>query len=248
MELIDRFIVLKLLGEEQAGIYSFGYRIALIYNLFILSFKSAWIPHYFHLKEIDEIEKSKHLSRVLTKLVFISSIIILSIQIGTKILFDISFNSFQFFDPSYKSSEEFIFYVMTGYFFSLMMAFYSIAPYKFNKTIHFLIADLLAMISNLILNLILVRQLGIKGAAIATMISFMIGAIYLSIYHHSRIKLEYETKKLFLILIITFLAFLSLEMFDNIFTSISLVCVLVILGIKLKLINKNYRNVFSFDS
>lgn len=248
VELIDRFIVLKLLGEEQAGIYSFGYRIALIYNLFILSFKSAWIPHYFHLKEIDEIEKSKHLSRVLTKLVFISSIIILSIQIGTKILFDISFNSFQFFDPSYKSSEEFIFYVMTGYFFSLMMAFYSIAPYKFNKTIHFLIADLLAMISNLILNLILVRQLGIKGAAIATMISFMIGAIYLSIYHHSRIKLEYETKKLFLILIITFLAFLSLEMFDNIFTSISLVCVLVILGIKLKLINKNYRNVFSFDS
>ncbi|MFN4111184.1 MAG: lipopolysaccharide biosynthesis protein, partial [Ignavibacteria bacterium] len=89
VELIDRFIVLKILGEEQAGVYSFGYRIALIYNLFILSFKSAWIPHYFNLKKINTEKKAEHLGRVFTKLIFLSSIAILTILILTEIFFSV---------------------------------------------------------------------------------------------------------------------------------------------------------------
>lgn len=248
VELIDRIIVLKILGEEQAGIYSFGYRIALIYNLFILSFKSAWIPHYFQLKDIDEIEKSRHLGRVFTKLVFVSAMIILAIQFMIKILFEIGSNSFQIFDKSYEASQEFIVYIMLGYFFSLLMAFYSIAPYKFEKTIHFLFADLFAMLTNLILNFLLIEALGVIGAAIATMLAFMIGAIYLSIYNHQKIMIRYEYSKLILILIISIFAFLTLELFNNVLTFCSSIFALIVLGIRFNVISKNLKNVFTINS
>lgn len=243
VELIDRFIVLKLLGEEQAGIYSFGYRIALIYNLFILSFKSAWIPHYFQLKGIDEEEKSKHIGRVFTKLVYLSAVLILTIQIIIKILFSTDFISFQIFNPAYKSSQSFIIYVMLGYFFSLMMAFYSIAPYKFNKTNHFLIADLLAMITNLVFNFLLIPEFGLIGAALATMFAFMIGALYLFLFSNQKIKVEYQSSLLVPIIMISGLAIFGMEIYEGFIIPFLSLLFLVMIGFYKKLLSRNFFKI-----
>jgi len=246
VELIDRFIVLKFLGEEQAGVYSFGYRIALIYNLFILSFKSAWIPHYFNLKEIDSEKKAEHLGRVFTKLIFLSSIAILTILILTEIFFSVKINSFRFFNPVYQPSREFIIYVMLGYFFSLIMAFYSIAPFEFNKTIHFFFADLIALMINLVLNFTLIPVIGVKGAAIATMIAFFSGAVYLSIYQHRKVKIRYELTKLLVILVISILAYIFISFYFNVFTALSLIASLIIIGIRLNMAGKNLNEILKF--
>lgn len=243
VELIDRFIVLKLLGEEQAGIYSFGYRIALIYNLFILSFKSAWIPHYFQLKGIDEEEKSKHIGRVFTKLVYLSAVLILTIQIIIKILFSTDFISFQIFNPAYKSSQSFIIYVMLGYFFNLMMAFYSIAPYKFNKTNHFLIADLLAMITNLVFNFLLIPEFGLIGAALATMFAFMIGALYLFLFSNQKIKVEYQSSLLVPIIMISGLAIFGMEIYEGFIIPFLSLLFLVMIGFYKKLLSRNFFKI-----
>lgn len=243
VELIDRFIVLKLLGEEQAGIYSFGYRIALIYNLFILSFKSAWIPHYFQLKGIDEEEKSKHIGRVFTKLVYLSAVLILTIQIIIKILFSTDFISFQIFNSAYKSSQSFIIYVMLGYFFSLMMAFYSIAPYKFNKTNHFLIADLLAMITNLVFNFLLIPEFGLIGAALATMFAFMIGALYLFLFSNQKIKVEYQSSLLVPIIMISGLAIFGMEIYEGLIIPFLSLSFLVMIGFYKKLLSRNFFKI-----
>lgn len=246
VELIDRFIVLKFLGEEQAGVYSFGYRIALIYNLFILSFKSAWIPHYFNLKEIDSEKKAEHLGRVFTKLIFLSSIAILTILILTEIIFSVKINSFRFFNPAYQPSREFIIYVMLGYFFSLIMAFYSIAPFEFNRTIHFFLADLIALIINLVLNFTLIPVIGVKGAAIAIMIAFFSGAVYLSIYQHRKVKIRYELTKLLVILVISILAYIFISFYFNVFTALSLIASLIIIGIRLNMAGKNLNEILKF--
>ncbi|MCX8057184.1 MAG: oligosaccharide flippase family protein [Ignavibacteria bacterium] len=246
VELIDRFIVLKMLGETQAGIYSFGYRIALIYNLFVLSFKSAWIPHYFNLKIEDEKESSKHLGRVLTKLVFVSAVIILSVQISVEIFFDKKIFSLQLFDVAYSDGKDFIIYVMIGYFFSLMIAYYSIAPYKFNKTIHFLIADLVAMILNLLFNFLLIPEIGVKGAAISTMLAFFAGAFYLMIYNLNKIKIEYEYGKIALILFLFLLCFVFLMEFENILLALIVLTCVLVMGIKFNFVNKDFRSILKF--
>lgn len=243
VELIDRLLVLKFLGEIQAGIYSFGYRLALIFNLFVLSFKTAWIPHYFNLKNQTDEEKSIHLGKVFTKLIFISSILILCIQMVIYFLFQIEIDSFRFFDKSYYETTGFIIYVMIGYFFSLLMGFYSIAPYKSNKTIHFLISDLIAVILNLALNFILIPKIGIKGAALSTMLAFGGGCVYLLYYSRKIIKVKYELGKIILIFFLISMAYLSFEVFKNIYSFISIICVLLVVGIKLGLIGENFKNL-----
>jgi O-antigen/teichoic acid export membrane protein len=246
VELIDRILVLKILGEEQAGIYSFGYRLALIYNLFILSFKSAWIPHYFNLK-ISEEEISIHLGKVFSKLVFFSSLIILGVQIAVKLLFEVNFNSFQIFERAYISSNDIIFYVMIGYFFNLLMAFYSIAPYKLNKTIHFLVADSMAMITNLAFNFILIEKIGVIGAAVATLLAFLVGALYLFVYGFNKVKVRYEYQNLILIIALFILSEISILVYENIFSTIAMVCVLIVMGIRLKFFGRDWKSLLNFQ-
>ncbi len=245
VELIDRFIVLKYLGEEQAGIYSFGYRIALIYNLFILSFKTAWIPHYFSLKVTEE-EEAKHLGRVLTKIFLISSILILTIQILVELLFNLELKSFQLFDKSYSEASDIIIFVMIGYFFSMIMSFYSIAPYKFNRTIHFLNADLITLALNLILNFSLIPTLGIKGAALATMFAFLGGALYLIFYSSKKIKVSYELKLILLVIVLSIATYLSIKIFNNYLFALIFLAVLVVIGYKFNLVRNNLREVIKF--
>lgn len=245
VELIDRFIVLKFLGEEQAGIYSFGYRIALIYNLFILSFKSAWIPHYFNLK-VSEEEEAKHLGRILTKLIFISSIIILTIQFLIELLFNLDLKSFQFFDKSYSESSGIIIFVMIGYFFNMIMGFYSIAPYKFNKTIHFLSADLITLAFNLILNFTLIPILGIKGAAIATMFAFLSGAFYLIFYASKRIRISYEFNLILLVIVLSIVTYISLKISNNYPIALIFLALLVVIGYKFNLAGKGLKEIIRF--
>ncbi len=242
VELIDRILVLKLLGESEAGIYSFGYRIALVYNLFIISFKSAWIPHFFRL-EIPEEEKSKHAGRVLLRLIFLSMIIINVIIAGVKFLFNFHINSLKIFNQSYSASMDFILYILLGYFFSLLISFYSIAPYSKNKTIHFLWSDFLAMIVNLILNLLLIPRLGITGAAIATMFAFACGFIYLFVYSIRNFSVEYDYWKIILLFIMGSLTYVSSIIFENYFLLILFLILLILLSIRFGIIGKNGRSI-----
>lgn len=243
VELIDRIFVLKILGEREAGIYSFGYRIALIYNLFILSFKTAWIPHYFNLEE--NTDKPAHLGRVILKLIFYSSVIICLISILANEIFDIKFNDWSLFKSEYQESARIVVIILSGYFFSLLMGFYSVVPYKENKTIHFLISDLIAFTINVLLNLILIKIYGIIGAAYATLFAFASGFIYLFVYGNSKIKIELNKVKLILIIILGVISVLSYQFTQNLLIGITFLMVLLIVGNRYGLMGKGF---FKFNS
>jgi O-antigen/teichoic acid export membrane protein len=49
VDVVDRFIINSMLGEEQTGIYSFAYRIALLMNIFVISFRTAFTPYSINL-------------------------------------------------------------------------------------------------------------------------------------------------------------------------------------------------------
>ncbi|NPV12053.1 MAG: oligosaccharide flippase family protein [Ignavibacteria bacterium] len=242
IELIDRLLVFQYLGETKAGIYSFGYRLALIFNLYILSFKSAWIPHYFNLKLIEK-DKADHLGRIFTKLVYSSVLIIFVISYGVNEVFKLKIDTFTIFDLKYKDSTSFIIYLLIGYFFSLLMAFYSIAPFKLNKLYHFLFADLIAMVLNLIFNIYLIPRIGIDGAAIATMISFLAGAFYLFIYNLGKIKINYEYKSLFIILFAGFCGLILYKKIDDIFVGFVILLIMISIGFILKIIKRDWREI-----
>lgn len=238
VELIDRIFVLKILGEREAGIYSFGYRIALIYNLFILSFKTAWIPHYFNLGE--NTDKPAHLGRVILKLIFYSSVIICLITIFANEIFNLILNDWSLFKSEYQESAKIVVIILSGYFFSLLMGFYSVVPYQENKTIHFLFSDLIAFTINVLLNLILIKIYGIIGAAYATLCAFAGGFIYLFIYGNSKIKIELNKIKLILLIILGVISVLSYQITQNLIIGIAFLIILLIVGNRYGLMGKEF--------
>ena len=242
VEVIDRIFIIKILNESSAGIYSFGYRIALIYNLFILSFKTSWIPHFMKLKHLDEIERSKHIGRIFTKLIYISALIILTITLFTEELFELKISNVNVISTQYQGSSEIIFIVMFGYFFSLMMTFFSPAPYLTNKTIHFLISDLISAVTNVGLNFVLIKTYGIKGAAYSTLIAFFFGFVYLSIYSSRVVKVKYEVKKLILMIGISFIIYMIGKIVNDGFTELALIIILILAGFRLKIFGKKILN------
>lgn len=239
VEVIDRIFIIKILDETSAGIYSFGYRLALIYNLFILSFKTSWIPHFMKLKNLDDYERARHIGRIFTKLIYVSALIILTITLFIDEIFELKIFDVDIIASQYKSASEIILVVMLGYFFSLMMTFYSPAPYLTNKTIHFLVSDLIAAITNIILNLILIKSFGIKGAAYSTLVAFFFGAVYLCVYSSKVVKIYYEFRKVIFVILVSVLIYFVGVKIENNFMEILLIVFLILTGIKLKLISKN---------
>jgi O-antigen/teichoic acid export membrane protein len=132
---------------------------------------------------------------------------------------------------------------MLGYFFSLMMTFYSPAPYLTNQTIHFLFADMIAALTNIGLNFILIKTYGIMGAAYSTLIAFFFGSVYLFVYSSRVVKVKYEIKKLILVFLISVIIYLIGKNVNNLFTELTLIVFLILVGLRLNLFGKNFLNV-----
>ena len=215
VDVADRFILNYFLGTSEVGIYSLAYRIAMVMNVFVISFRTAWSPYSLNLFYTNDYKKSY--GGTLSKLVAIGCVILLLLSLFSRYLFEINIGGIILFNPVYKSGIVILPLVLIGYIFSGISTFYSVYPYISNKSYHFLISDLIAFISNIIINILFIPKYGILGAAFATAMGFLLGAAYLFFISRGQIKIDYQTKKLSVI-IISALIFLFLGLnLKNIF-------------------------------
>jgi O-antigen/teichoic acid export membrane protein len=221
----DRFILNILSGKEVVGIYSFSYRIAMIMNIFVVSFTSAWSPHSLNLYYANDYKET--FGKTLNKLVALSCLLLLVVSLFVPYLFDFYLFGFTFFNSSYKAGIIIIPLVMTGYIFNGISSFYSVYPSVSNKTYHILISDLGAFIINVGLNILLIPKLGMLGAAFATLTGFVFAAAYLFVVSKKVIVIDYKTKELMIIILIALIfLFIGLNLSSFI---ISLLLVLIYL-------------------
>ncbi len=196
----DRFILNHFLGISEVGIYGFSYRIAMIMNLFVISFRTAWIPYGLNLFYKNE-DFNTASGKTVSKLLAISFLIFLAVSLFANDLFKIKISDINLFNSAYQSGVVIVPFVLLGYLFNGLVSFYSIYPYTSNKTFHFLISDALAFVVNIFLNLILIPIWGISGAAVATTFAFMIAAVYLFLISRNKIKIVYPIRQLSIILV-----------------------------------------------
>lgn len=244
VDVADRFILNYFLGTSEVGIYSLAYRIAMVMNVFVISFRTAWNPYSLNLFYSSEYKST--FGSTLSKLVAISCIILLTLSLFSRYLFEINLFGITLFNPVYKPGIIILPLVIIGYIFSGISSFYSVYPNISNKSYHFLISDLIAFISNIIVNIILIPKYGIIGAAFATAIGFLFGAMYLFFISRNQIKIDYQTKELSVI-ILSALIFLLIGLnLENIFVNI-----LAVIGYLLSLqyfLKLNLTKIFRLNS
>ncbi|MDR3626371.1 MAG: oligosaccharide flippase family protein [Ignavibacteriaceae bacterium] len=206
----DRFILNYFVGREEVGLYSFAYRIALIMNVLVAAFENAWSP-----RSINQFYKNDYkyyYGKVLTKFIALSCILLLSVSLFAQYLFKIHLFNISLFNPVYSAGIIVIPFVVTGYIFNGISAFYSVYPYVSNKSFHFLIADSIALVSNIAINIILIPRIGIIGAGYATTLAFLFEAGYMFLISRRKIEIIYQSKEL-LIAISAVLLFLITGMY-----------------------------------
>lgn len=227
VDVIDRFFLDYFFDKETVGVYSFAYRIALVMNLFVISFRTAWVP--FSLRVYKTGDYQNDFTNGLEKLVTVSILLTLFVSLFIDDIFNAAEYGFTIFSQEYKTGIIIIPVIMLGYFFNGIASYYSFYPYISGKTTHFLYSDLIAFSVNVFFNLLLIPLYCMMGAAIATLLSFIGGASYLFIISYEKIMIPYRKSKLTIIILSGLLFLLFGLYFSKIIIDAALIFVFILI-------------------
>lgn len=205
IDLIDRFILEYFKGSAEVGIYSASYRIGIVMNLVITGFKVAWTPFFMNLKS-DESNK-EIFSKVFTYFCYGGLIVFLFFSLFADDMVRLNVGGYTLLNEKYWSGLVIVPYILIAYLFSGLYMNLNVASFFSNRIKYLIISSAAGCLSNIVLNFILIPQYSMIGAAIATMLSYMIMFIVLYYFSQKIYKINYEWGSIFKAATITFILF-----------------------------------------
>ena len=190
LDVADRFFLNLYCGNRITGIYSFAYKIALLMNVFVISFRTAWLPRSIALVREDNFRYT--FGNTLTKLISISGIIFIGVILFVKNLFTFKIAGVYLFNPQYADGMIILPYILAAYFLNGVASFYSVYPYLYKSSKYLFMADFAAFAINILLNFILIPAYGMTGAAVATLVGYLAMAGYMTAVSAGNIKFKYN--------------------------------------------------------
>ena len=165
----DKRIVLELLGQDPAGIYGFGYRIAyLVTNMVLGPFILTWQPWIFGVE--DPAERARLVARVSTYAVLAIAVTSLGV-----ILFGRQAAFLLAGQPAFQDAYRVVPFVATGYVFWALYNVSQTPLFLAKRTGRLFFVNLGAVALNVGLDRWwLIPSYGIVGAAIATLVTFAV--------------------------------------------------------------------------
>ncbi|MBR3043373.1 MAG: oligosaccharide flippase family protein [Oscillospiraceae bacterium] len=182
----DKWMINKILNAEETGTYAVASRIGHISNLIYTAFAGGWL--YFAYSTMDDDDQIQMKSRIFEYMSAISFAATVGLMAISKLLFTLAFPA------DYLSG-----YLVAPYLFlaPLSLMLYQILANQFTivkKTYMNLLTLSIGAVLNIVLNLVLIRKIGIEGASIATMVGYLV-SIMLCVFWLRRMKLIAITKK-----------------------------------------------------
>ena len=204
INLSDRIIITSILGTASNGIYAVSNKFPTIINTVYNYFAIAWKESAA--KALQDEDSSKYYNNVyasLRNMVYSATILVIAV---VPFIFSILIKG-----EGYREAYLYIPILVFSVFFSNMASFYGgiFSAYKKTKIIG--TTTLVAAIINLVVNIMLIRKIGVYAAAISTLLS----SIFLYNYRKKKIrnfvKLKHSKDMQYTILItlIVFLAYYS---------------------------------------
>ncbi len=181
---IDQVMIKYYLGETAVGLYAAAVKLSEIWYFIPAIICSSLFPAIINAKKTGEIIYKSRLKKLFVFLFSISVIISIPITIAsfwiTKTLYGMEYVNSASILQIYIWSGVGLF-IMTGVNKYFMAENYLKSIFYYN---------LLAVVTNIILNLILIPQIGLTGAAWATLVSYSVGPIIILIKHKLSNKYE----------------------------------------------------------
>lgn len=198
ISVIDKPILVHLVGLPQVGVYQANFKIGVFMMLLVSMFDQAWRPFFLaHAKEPDA---KQTFARVLTCFAALGSWFLLGLSfLMPPIIQNNLFGHFHLIAPAYWGGLNIIPLVLTGYFCYGLYINFMVGPVLTKKTRILVWITLLGSIVSISTNLILVPRIGILGAGWAVALSYAAMAFALWRFTQQNYTIPYEYKKLALI-------------------------------------------------
>lgn len=226
----DTYILKYFFDSAEVGKYSASYKFGTGMNLFVTAYSTAIIPFALNL-----LKKNKEQIKVLNFVfdLFFSLMVLIFVFAGMfyREIINFNINGMFVIDPKFHDAVEIIPVIVFSYIF---MGIYtnSTVPFHYNgNTKKLTVITLSAAIINLVLNFIFVPLYSYWGAALVTLVSFLILALMTSISARKIIPIQYNIGKILLLLVTALtLYFISQNLlFDYLFVKILLFILFVLL-------------------
>jgi O-antigen/teichoic acid export membrane protein len=162
----DRLIITRSLGLAEAGLYSLAVKFAQAVNVLVRGFQLAWPPLAYSIRDDDEARRTY--ATVIT--LFLAGCTWLVVGLWLLAEYLLRF----FADPEFLGAYEVVGLIAAAVtLYALYMVMVVILG-RTGRTEYNLPAAIAALISNVVLNLILVPPLGIVGAGLALVASYLV--------------------------------------------------------------------------
>ncbi len=167
----DTFMVTAIYGSDANGVYSFAYKFPNLASIVVGIFLQAW--HMSAITERNSRTISNFYSNVFGMMQTVMFIAVAGIMLVIRPIIMPFFGS--------EGFEFAYFYVpclLGAVLFQCSSNFMGSIYEASNKTTHSLVSSIIGAVSNIVLNLIFLNTIGVIGAAIATLLSYIIVFVY----------------------------------------------------------------------
>ncbi len=241
INLSDRIFIENYLSVKEVGIYSLGYQIAMLVAILSGSLFSAYNPVFYELAS-DKKQNNKALLKEYNHLILlVISIIAFGIALFAKEVISI------LFPEEYETAYKITIYVSVAYWVSSASGLLNLFIYQNKKTLQLMFFMLISAGINIGLNFILIPQLQSTGAALSTIITFIVFFVMKFFYAQKQFFIPFKYDKIFYVLFfaISFILIFEYISTNNVFADIFIkTIVFLIFAISIYLTNKKSTALF----
>jgi O-antigen/teichoic acid export membrane protein len=207
LQVADRQIMKIFISDAEIGIYQINAKLAIPMLLFFTVFDYAWKP--FYLNNFQEKDAKKLFSRVLTYYILASSFILIFISFFIEYFVRIPIWSGRYLiSPEYWGGIGIISIIMLGYLINGIITNFAAVFHIEKQTKYLSFAIGISALVSVIMNFILIPQIGSIGAAFSLLIGYFVGAIAMKFFQNKvSYKINYEWRRILIIAFLTALIF-----------------------------------------
>lgn len=233
----DRYFLKHFSGLHEVGLYGVGYKLASLISILLLGFQHAWGPFVYSTYKNND-----------AKQMFSKTFDFVSIAVCFAILLFSLFSKeilMVFTTQIYVEAYKVVPLIMASIAIYTLGGYFSVGIGIAKKNIHRAWSGGVAALANLVLNYLLIPSMGMIGAAIATLLSFLILGIISMVISQRYYRIEYKFRQNFAmylavsLIIIVAGKYISSDLtFDSISMKFCLLIGFTIVPISLRLVGR----------
>ena len=201
-ETFDRILLEKLLptnvAEEQIGMYSACYKLALFMTLFATAFRLGIEPYFFSHSKTEN--PQKNYAKILEYFVALGSVILLTVVVFADVIKPYIIRSEAYYEAMWIVPFILLANFCLGIYHNLSVWYKITDRTKFGAYI-----SILGAIVTLVLNYVLIPIIGFKGSAIATLSAYAVMMLLSFYFGRKYYPIPYNLKKISLYLAVSIL-------------------------------------------